>query len=348
MDTQSSHKRKLYLDILRIFSIILVLFNHTEAFHYPFQHEPSDASVYGALFISICVKTAVPLFFMISGALLLTKDESIYFLFKHRVLRFIIIIAIYQIFQHTYSYYICNSPTDLLHFFSHCLTGHICGAGNWAIWFLYAYLAFLLMLPFLRILTKQMTQTHFFYLFVIQLLFIAFIPFKDTGCSQYLFLCNNVFLYALAGYFADHRINLNNHFVRYKEILIAASIVCILLGCGMCEVHRIISGAENIGQDALCFHGCLLIPCMTIFLLVKYSMRHIRSTKWEHLLSVLGGAVFTIMLIENMLRNASEYYLRQYMPYSYMRDVFVAILAFIVGLPIGIILKKIPGIRKLF
>ena len=70
-------KRTVYLDFIRILAIYMVLFNHTRtsgfvlftvrrgSFFYPFY-----------LFNAILIKSAVPLFFMVSGALLLGKEES--------------------------------------------------------------------------------------------------------------------------------------------------------------------------------------------------------------------------------------------------------------------------------
>ena len=80
MDTNAAalkSKRKTYIDFLRIVAIYMVLFNHSgkngmmlftisrQSPFYPFY-----------LFNSIFIKIAVPLFLMISGTLLLGKNES--------------------------------------------------------------------------------------------------------------------------------------------------------------------------------------------------------------------------------------------------------------------------------
>lgn len=346
MSTNCLSVRKSYLDFLRILAIILVLFNHTAAFRYPFSHPCTTPQDFCYLVISICDKIAVPLFFMISGALLLHKEESFKRLWKHRILRFFIIIGAYQILQHVYGYFISNHPITIPYFLENCLFGKMCNAKNGAVWFLYAYLVFLLMLPFLRLLVKQMSNAHFLYLFAIQLIFAAFIPCENTACTEFLILCNNVYLYVLAGYYVEHKINVSHLICKYKLFLIFASIICVLLGGAMCEVDRIIIGAKNIRHETLAFKGCLLIPCITVFLLVKSRMANIKSAKWEHILSVLGGAVFSIMLFENILRHVAKYCILQHLSSSYMSDVLIVILACCIGFPIGILLQKIPGINK--
>ena len=71
-------KRLLGLDALRIFAILLVIFNHTNerGFYRFLTDDPGTFLYWFNLFFSVACKVAVPLFFMISGALLLKKDES--------------------------------------------------------------------------------------------------------------------------------------------------------------------------------------------------------------------------------------------------------------------------------
>ena len=68
------HNKKIFLEFLRIISIILVLFNHTGRqgfFLYMGYQGTSYYWIY--MFISLACKVAVPTFWMISGALLIDK-----------------------------------------------------------------------------------------------------------------------------------------------------------------------------------------------------------------------------------------------------------------------------------
>ena len=89
ISSESKKGKKLHIEFLRFFCIWLVMFTHTstagfslyllrpESFFFPFY-----------IAVPFWVKTAVPIFFMISGALLLKKEEPISVIFKKRIWRF--------------------------------------------------------------------------------------------------------------------------------------------------------------------------------------------------------------------------------------------------------------------
>ena len=82
-------KKLLHIEFLRILCIWLVMFTHSAtsgfSLYIPMQH-----SRWFPLYILVpfWVKISVPIFFMISGALLLGKDEPISVVFKKRIWRF--------------------------------------------------------------------------------------------------------------------------------------------------------------------------------------------------------------------------------------------------------------------
>lgn len=338
--------KKIYLEIIRIFAIILVLFNHTSSFHIPFCQSLPCAEEYCCLLVSVVDKVAVPLFFMVSGALLLHKEEDIRRIMSKRVLRFVIIIILFQIVQHIYSLVVLNKPIAFYLFF---LDFVFARSNNPATWFLYAYLAFVLLLPFLRILVKNMRNEHFVYLFVLQLVTWAFIPFSETGISRWLFLCNPVFLYILAGYFLEHRIDINSVRKKHLIMLAFASCICVSLSAAMCQLARLIQGAECCTTSVLCFSGGLLVPCITIYLAIKKFSAKIVCPRTAQMIGALGGATFSIMLCENMLRAVAKRAVQWMIPsgYVYMSDVLIVLLAALIGFALGLLLKRIPFVRSL-
>ncbi len=76
---KKSNNKILYLEIIRIIAAVFVVFNHTDSLGYQLYMEFSCDSWRLLVYMipSICCKVAVPLFFCISGALLLNRDESI-------------------------------------------------------------------------------------------------------------------------------------------------------------------------------------------------------------------------------------------------------------------------------
>ena len=100
-----------------------------------------------------------PTFFMISGALLLEKDESIGDIYKKRVSRIFAALLIFSLFQ--YSRQISNNtaPAQLSYFIEHFYTDPIIIP----YWFLYQYISFLIILPFLRKMVRRMERRDYIY-----------------------------------------------------------------------------------------------------------------------------------------------------------------------------------------
>lgn len=343
MDKSESTK-KIYFELIRIFAIVLVLFNHTSAFHLPFCTPLSGINEIVFLFISIFDKVAVPLFFMVSGALLLHKEESLRQLFSKRVFRYIVLICLFQVVQHLYALFILKEPVTFRSFLLDCVHGH---AANAAVWFLYAYLSFILLLPFLRVMVKNMRKEHFLYLFALQLLTWAFVPFSSTGLTKWMPLCNGVYLYVLAGYYLEHRVEMRNVHKKQLFLLAFVAVMCVFLSITMCHIGRDIRGEEMFTQKTLCFNGGILLPCIAIFLWIKKMASRCISQRLSSVICALGGTTFTIMLFENMLRRVAGKLVHFFIPSGYVSDVLIVLLACLIGVPIGLLLKRIPGIRKL-
>ena len=175
ISSESKKGKKLHIEFLRFFCIWLVMFTHTstagfslyllrpESFFFPFY-----------IAVPFWVKTAVPIFFMISGALLLKKEEPISVIFKKRIWRFAQIIFIFSLINYLYFYHGLN-----LSFFGHLskfFTLMYSSNMATAYYFLYIYIGFLLMLPLWRILVRHMTNQLFLYLIALNLFFVGFIP----------------------------------------------------------------------------------------------------------------------------------------------------------------------------
>ena len=134
-------KKKYYLEVIRILAILMVMYNHSAAFM-SFSNQSGVEYAISFLFSMVC-KGAVPLFFMVSGALLLGKNESGKDLFQKRILRMILVIVIFSFLYYMklvlkgerpfapFSF-LLSLPTDLVYL---------------PYWFLYSYLGVLTILP---------------------------------------------------------------------------------------------------------------------------------------------------------------------------------------------------------
>lgn len=357
----STHKG--YLDFLRLFAILLVVFNHTPAFHFPFQTTGESMQVKLMLIISELDKVAVPLFFMISGALLLPKCETLKSLLQKRVARFVVVILLFHIVQSTY-YCIGGGENGIgiRSFLSDCYwgsmdAGYVLGwTGAGAVWFLYAYVGFLLTLPFLRLMVKGMEEIHFLYLFGVQIALCVMCPAAFmllTGhppdgfrVLKYLPLCGNVFAFVLAGYYAEHKVCLEKTSIKQFFGLIAISVVLVLLAAWMPEWARARMKAELVGQHIPGVNAYMLVPCITIYIVTKKLAASCRlNAPIANVLRTLGNAVFTVMLVENILRREISIWFTEYES-AYCPSVYVACLVWVVGLLLGMICKKVPLLKN--
>ena len=144
-------KRILHIDILRILAAFLVVYNHTKGYHFYLDGFDGPVRTGFQAAFSVFTRTNVPLFFMMSGALLLGKEESYKTLFSKRILRFAAVIFCASVV----TYVLYNRDSLSLKQFVYALTS---GNVTSQYWFLYAYLGFLLALPFMRKLAGQLTQ----------------------------------------------------------------------------------------------------------------------------------------------------------------------------------------------
>ena len=241
----TGNRDKVYLDAIRVFAIFFVVANHTSAFAFPPCENGTDI-VYGLKLLSNeIVKMAVPLFFMVSGALLLPKAESIEELFKKRVLRFSLVYIFICTIQYAYMVYEGCAPASLVAFAGNVYHG---GGGVCfnAVWFLRAYLGILLMLPILRVLVSSMQRMHYVYAMILQIVFCGVVPalmlcvgHSGVPCflnewlpfqpySEYLhFAFGYCVFYMFLGYFAEFHCSVSDS--SWKRWLFAG-VFCLALG----------------------------------------------------------------------------------------------------------------------
>lgn len=95
--TAGHSERNISFDLIRILAIFLVMYNHRETYIF-YHHVPHMGLRY---ILSMCgaafCKCGPPLFFMVSGALILHKKESFRRIFRHRILRILIVMVILSI-----------------------------------------------------------------------------------------------------------------------------------------------------------------------------------------------------------------------------------------------------------
>lgn len=355
-------KKSLHIEWLRALCIWLVMFTHTSTAGFSLYIERPH-SFFFPLYLAVpfWVKTAVPIFFMISGALLLRKEEPVSRIFQKRIWRFIQVIFIFSLINYLWFYH--NLPLSIeghiAKFFTLLYTHDLATA----YYFLYIYIAFLLMLPIWRKLVSVMSNELFLYLIALNLFFVGCVPvisflcFKGTGEMNYflnpLLAVSEPTFYFLIGYWIENV--LPESWLTKKNLIrlgIAAAAGTAVAG-GMTWYHGIVAGGMTEAISERFYDSFLFLNSAFLFCLSrKWFSAHTVSPIWQKRLIFLGSMSFGVMLFEEITRNLTHLFFTRILLTYFPRIPFIdAVLwictAYILGIIITYFLKKIPYFRKL-
>ena len=283
---------------------------------------------------------------MITGALLLDKEETVSELFSKRVVRIAAVIVLFTGVHYVVDVLrgqIANaSPADFL--------GGL--AQNTLVeqyWYLYAYLGLLILLPVLREWVKGMRPQTFTYLFVLEAVLGVLVPlgYDAAGWTfpSLLWIVPVYFYYLLMGYALEKgklRFLQNGN----SRCLVTGGIVaCVTAAAFLCIGLGTLRGYEREDLEyltpilsILCFEGVR-----------RFCERHPFRERTNQWIAFLGSCSFGIYLTEHLVRILL-------LPlYLYLTEHSVGVIActvyvagtYVIGLFLTWILKKLPLIGKL-
>lgn len=341
--------RNISFDIIRFLAIFFVMYNHRETYSF-FSHLPYMSVGY---ILTLCAtalcKCGAPLFFMVSGALILHKKESFSRILKHRVLRIVTVMLVLCMLTKV-MYPNAGNPIQIF------MTG--------LNWYLYSYVGYLMMLPFMRLLVKHMSIDDM-KLFVIlsAILYAAggiLIPFSNytenfTGFfriynASWASDCWN-FVFPILGYifvqFAEREdIGISRKKIFY--LLSLSTIVSIAICMQLMNYDINVNSGQNL--EMIRQHAILLPSCFLFFALYCIFSKKQVTEKKGKILTEMSASVFGIFLIETHTVYSLKIYeaVAVLIPNAglYLCSI-VSIMAQVVlyGLVI-FVLRRIPIVRK--
>lgn len=264
--------------MMRILACFFVIFNHTGARgFFLFSQRPWGGLPFWCyLWLSVFCKFSVPLFFMISGVLLIPREkESLGYLYKNRILKIVCTLFIFSALCYLREIQLGRQTFDVGTFFIRFYEKN----WNYSYWYLYAYIAFLITLPILRPLAKNLKDEHYFYLIGLYIVFVSLLPIfqyflwkgqhKLNRKLSIGWVTTNIVFYPLMGYFLQYRIK---DIKKGKTIVLMwiMNTLAICVSCYMTYLRAIDMGkcAEGVSQA---FHSSFAaLNAITIFLTVKY------------------------------------------------------------------------------
>ena len=331
-----------------------MMFNHTGVDGYALFIERTESPFY-YLYMSFAIlsKVAVPVFFMISGALLLNKHESIRQVIKKRFLRIVLVLFIVS-----FAYYILfnyNSGFSLVDFVKTVYQSSV----NTSLWYLYSYCGVLLMLPLLQKLAKAMSNSEFVYLICGYFIFSGIIPAFEFLFSKgtitlnphfsvALFTTSNI-VYVMTGYFLENR--LSKHCLSKKNLFLlgAASFLAVLLTCVLTQLKIEQVGLSSLADVESLFNLFIIIPAISLFLITKGIFYNINDSKRiGKVITTLGSSVFGAYLVEKLVRILVSPIYDFLSPYvgSFLASVIWVLIGISISLLFITAIKKCPLINR--
>lgn len=361
MKTAESRKEiKVYIEMIRIIAMILVIYNHLPGYLMFVNTEGIKQAVY--MYLTMVTRINVPLFFMISGALLLRKEEDYPVVLRKRVLRLLIVIILFNGLLLLYQALAVGTEGMSFHkIVRQMMAGKVWGSGSY--WFMYAYLGMLLTLPFLQRIAAGMKKTDFAVLTVLRFLLESLLPvvnlflafhgmkaLRPAGKFSIPFITISAFFYPLAGYYLDEHVDIRKMKKKHIFFLIITATAGILISCRCTYREAVFSG--EFSQNYV--HLFDYVSAFAAFLLIKYLMEvkypRLSEGKVRDMICFAGSLTFGIYLVNPFLKLLFFETFKVH-TVSVLRGQLLSFVWILISVPVcGVItylLKKLPGFRKL-
>lgn len=342
---------------MRIVAIFFVIFNHTDldGFSRYSVCEFGSIKYWIYLFISVLCKFAVPLYFMISGAVYLNREPIYVKTILLKITRMIAVLIVVSFMYYLRQVYYTKTfdSLDIQYFFSTLYESSI----RSHLWFIYYYIAFLVSLPFLQAMVKKMKDEHFVWMIGIMLLFsvIQIVEFIVSAGQAKInsnivpdWIVSGFVSWSCIGYYLEHR--LEGHYVKNGGVL--CGIISLILLSIECYLTYNFSSLGIISQKSQAFFSIFsFVLAMSIFLSVKFLCETKEDKKMSERITNglihVGSCCFGIYLL-HMMPN------RRFVIDPLVGIGMDAMIACLIWCFIDIlicyiitaILKKVPGIKR--
>lgn len=342
---KDSSEKLVHLEFMRIVACFLVIVNHTGESLFR-EREPGVTWFIGLIYFFIC-KIAVPLFLMISGAILLEKMDSPRKSVQ-RILKNGIPFLIASIGYYIYYGVKSETPISILDFFLRFLQSQRTNA----FWYFYLYLGLLCLLPILQKMVKALNKRDLQWIIflsvdllgTISLLRLFFPSFGISGYFTGALFSTYIGIY-LCGCYVEQYIHLNQRKFAFASILFVA-----LIGF---QVIATFYFYQKDPEKYLFLDNRLLITitlsAFCFYIMIKYCfIKFPIHPGIEKAIRYLGSLTFGIYLLSDWMIKVSapiHQMLREHL-HVIPAMILWELLIFVACATIVAALKQIPFIKK--
>lgn len=297
----SQKMRKSYLDYLRAFAIIGVVFTHVTVRYYNNPLLYDTATWWMANVLNAASRLAVPLFVMISGAVLLGKSQSINEFYRKRSIRILPPWIFWSIIFLIFNYWLTRDLYTLLWFFK----GGLFIQGNTTVhlWYLSMFACLMLFAPFINKLILRETfntsdikiLTWLILVFVIMAECAYIYQIAKGKPIQWFRIFVWYIPYFIGGYLIDRYIGLIK--ISSKTI-ITFGLASLVVGI---FINYIIAARLEILKDSMVLRNEGLLVYILAFSTFTLARRHMEGIKENMFISSMAVNSFGIYLLHPLI-----------------------------------------------
>lgn len=332
-------KRLVYIDVMRVFAMLLVILAHSCAavlVSHSKNWQVANSFV-------IVTEVAVPLFFMISGAMLLNspKTASLKYLFKHRMTRILVPFIVWSIISAFVNSVIfdkmhINAVDSILKMYHQPVLI--------AYWFIYPLISLYLLSPLLKSMVEHVDDGMLTYLLILFLVFIIALPVAAKslpnglgvyfkGYPQGELIASESLAYFVLGY----RLTRGKH--RHINTWLNMLLIVLLMGIKIWISFLVVDKSLRY----LNIVSALILPLVTILIYLALRSLEPHYPRWfVSLIEYVAPLTYGVYLLHGIVILTLE----KYMGASQYGWIFF--LTTFISVAIIMILHSIPGIRRLF
>ena len=340
-----------WVDIARVIATFSVIWLHSAA---PLLYKYNELSITnwwaGNIYDSM-VRMCVPLFFMLSGYLLLDKNENIANFFKKRMSKVIFPLIVWSVFYILWKHYYEESASiSLYSFYSLALT-----PAYFHLWFLYAIIGLYLFIPILRVLIQNSSKVLQYYFVVLWFVAVSLIPFleKVTHIDSRIDLnmISGFVGYLVVGYLLGN--------IKSTRTIFITSVITFILSIIFTSVGTYILTSRNDGVFVGYLYSYkspnIIFMSMSFIILVKYvseNFKFLQTDLLRKIVTLLSSASLGIYFIHTMIlyilrKGDLGFNLSAFSSSAIYSVPATAIATFILSFLVIYLIQRIPIVQKI-
>lgn len=285
----------LWVDLTRIIAVFLVTLTHSALpVVYSFGKLPIADWIIGNIYNSL-TRAAVPLFFMLSGFLLLRKTETLVEHLSKRIPRLLIPLVFWTLFYVFWNtYYEKNAALSLFVIYQ-----ALFAPAYYHLWFLFALLGNYLFIPILKALLNALSKTLCYYYLTLWFLAVSIFPIieETTGVTIAIDLAmiSGYVGYLVLGYMLGN-LQITRKYVTHSVLVIVAC-----LGTTVAGVYLLSASQERLIRYLYYYLSPnVIILSIASFVFIKGIAERaafLQHRVAETMLRIIGSTTFGIYLI---------------------------------------------------